>query len=393
MGRSYGDSALNDQVLLTTGLNKMIAFNEHEGILTCEAGVSLADIVTTFLPRGWFLSVTPGTKNITVGGAIASDVHGKNHHCAGCFSAYVLSFDLMTADGKVYTCSRTTHSELFQATCGGMGLTGIIMSAILQLQRVGSAFMRQKTIKAHNLEEVLGLFEQYSSWPYSVAWIDCFAPSRQLGRSLFMIGEHFEDRQFRSKETMHVSLPFGFPGILLNKYSVSCFNSLYYGKSRKRVSDRLTTIDRFFYPLDAMSNWNIMYGKNGFVQYQFVIPQESGFQGLQTILTRIARAGLGSFLTVLKLFGPENDNYLSFPMTGYTLALDFKREPQLFPFLKTLDTIVLDFGGRLYLTKDSRMSPEMLKKGYPKLNQFKEIRSQYHLDEKFNSHQSKRLGI
>jgi hypothetical protein len=159
------------------------------------------------------------------------------------------------------------------------------------------------------------------------------------------------------------------------------------------VSDRLTTIDRFFYPLDAMSNWNIMYGKNGFVQYQFVIPQESGFQGLQTILTRIARAGLGSFLTVLKLFGPENDNYLSFPMTGYTLALDFKREPQLFPFLKTLDTIVLDFGGRLYLTKDSRMSPEMLKKGYPKLNQFKEIRSQYHLDEKFNSHQSKRLGI
>lgn len=393
MGRSYGDSALNDQILLMTHLNKFLDFDEQEGILTCEAGVTLAEIIDCFLPRGWFLSVTPGTKHISIGGAIASDVHGKNHHYEGTFSSSVHSFDLMTGDGQVRHCSRDKNRELFLGTCGGMGLTGVIIRATIQLKQVESGFIRQKTIKARNLEEVFELFEEYSGWTYSVAWIDCLTQGKEQGRSLLMVGEHAEDYRFRYKSRRNLSVPFNFPGFSLNRYSVSLFNSLYYQKTRKQVAETKSTIDSFFYPLDSINNWNRIYGKQGLLQYQFVLPKEPSFEGLQKIISQISKSGLGSFLTVLKLFGPENENYLSFPMEGYTLALDFKVEPRLFPLVETLDKIVSDFNGRLYLTKDARMSPEMFRQGYPKLEKFKELRSKYNFYEKFNSNQSKRLGI
>lgn len=393
MGRSYGDSALNNQVLLTRQLNKIIEFDEQEGILTCESGVSLEEIIDCFLPRGWFLTVTPGTKHITVGGAIASDVHGKNHHFDGSFSACVHSFELMLGDGDVLTCSREKNRELFLATCGGMGLTGVIVRASVQLKKVTSAFINQKTLKARNLKEIFELFEEYSNWTYSVAWIDCLSKGSEQGRSLLMVGEHAEDFQFRYKDSKKLSIPFDFPKFALNKYSVALFNELYYRKARKQVSESTSTIDNFFYPLDSIYDWNRIYGKSGFLQYQFVLPKESSFKGLQKIISQISKSGLGSFLTVLKLFGPGNENYLSFPMEGYTLALDFKVEPKLFPMLNTLDKLVLDFNGRLYLTKDSRMSAEMLNQGYPELQTFKEIREKYNLYDKFNSNQSKRLGI
>lgn len=393
MGRSYGDSALGDNVIFTQNLNMMMDFDETTGILTCEAGVTLSEIIDSFLPRGWFLLTTPGTKHISVGGAIASDVHGKNHHSAGCFSSCVIFFDIITGDGQILRCSKTENPDLFHATCGGMGLTGIIIRASIQLKKVDSCFIEQRTIKSENLLETLELFDEYSDVTYSVAWIDCLSKGDSQGRSLLMVGEHAEDHQLHPKKSLKLSVPFDFPGFSLNKYTVSAFNMLYYNKALKKVSDSITSIDSFFYPLDAINNWNRIYGKNGFLQYQFVIPKEAGFEGLTKILTEISNSGLGSFLTVLKLFGKENDNYLSFPMEGYTLALDFKVEKKLFPLLEKLDKLVLDYGGRLYLTKDSRMDKNIFETGYPGLESFIDVRNKYNLKSKFNSLQSKRLGI
>ena len=393
LGRSYGDSALNEQVLLLQYLNKMLYFDEKNGILTCEAGVTLAEIADCFIPRGWFLSVTPGTKFITLGGAIASNVHGKNHHIAGSFQSSLISFELMLANGEVAYCSREQNKDLFYATCGGMGLTGVILRATIQLKKVNSAYIQQKTIKARNLEEIFNLFEEYSDWTYSVAWLDCLSKGKDQGKSLLMLGEHANDHVLRYKSKKSISIPMDLPKFSLNKYSISLFNKLYYNKTRKAINDTTTTIEKFFYPLDSIHNWNKIYGKNGFLQYQFVLPKESSFEGLQNILSQISHAGLGSFLTVLKLFGPERENYLSFPQEGYTLALDFKIENKLFPLLERLDSLILDYGGRLYLTKDARMSSEMVIKGYPMFDQFKDIRDKYSLYNKFNSIQSKRLGI
>ena len=232
-GRSYGDCALHDHVLLVKGLNRMLAFDEQTGLLTCEAGVTLSDIITVFLPRGWFLSITPGTKHITVGGAVASDVHGKNHHVAGCFSACVQSLDIMIAAGTMITCSPDINKPLFRATCGGMGLTGVITRVTLKLMRVKSAQIRQKTIRAQNLEQMFRLFETHAHLPYSVAWLDCLASGRQLGRSLLITGDHVQDHSLVLPETRQVTIPFDLPGFCLNRTSVSLFNRLYYHRIPK----------------------------------------------------------------------------------------------------------------------------------------------------------------
>lgn len=393
LGRSYGDSALNGQVILTRGFNKILEFDEENGIVTCESGVSLAGLISAFLSRGWFLPVTPGTKFVTTGGAIASDVHGKNHHKAGCFSSCVISLELMLPDGNIVQCSREENRELFLATCGGMGLTGVIVSAEIRLRKIESAYIRQRTVKARNLEDIFKCFDQYSDWTYSVAWTDCLAKGDDLGRSILMLGEHADDGFLHMPGNKKYSVPVEFPGLTLNKHTVSLFNSLYYHKVLKKITDNQTTIDSFFYPLDALHNWNRIYGKKGFTQYQLVLPKEKSFEGLSRILTRIAESGLGSFLAVLKLLGPENDNYLSFPLEGYTLALDFKIEPRLFPLLDALDNIVLEYGGRIYLSKDVRLSREVFEQGYPRIDKFRAIRNQYGLKNKLQSRQSRRLGI
>ncbi len=393
LGRSYGDSALNDQVIRTRGFNKILDFNEESGVVACESGVSLAGLISAFLSRGWFLQVTPGTKFVTIGGAIASDVHGKNHHKAGCFSSCVISLELMLPDGNIVQCSKEKNRELFLATCGGMGLTGVIVSAEIQLSKIESAYINQKIVKARNLEDIFKYFDQYSDWTYSVAWIDCLAKGNDLGRSILMLGEHADDGFLHLPRKKKYSVPVEFPGFALNKHTVSLFNLLYFHKVRKDIIDNQTTIDSFFYPLDAIHNWNRIYGKNGFTQYQLVLPKEKSFEGLSRILNKIAKSGLGSFLAVLKLFGPENDNYLSFPLEGYTLALDFKIEPRLFPLLDALDNIVLEYGGRIYLSKDVRLSREAFEHGYSRISKFRVIRNQYGLENKLQSRQSIRLGI
>jgi FAD/FMN-containing dehydrogenase len=392
-GRSYGDSALAPQFLPCRQRDRFLDFDPATGLLTCEAGVLLSEIIATFLPRGWFLKVTPGTKLITVGGAIAADVHGKNHHVDGCFGDTVQSFTLMLDDGRLVRCSREENPELFRATCGGMGLTGIILEASFFLKAVPSNRIEQGTIKTANLDETFAAFERYADWPYSVAWIDCLAKGKDLGRSLLMVGKFapLGELAYRPRKTKTV--PCDFPGFTLNSLSVRAFNALYYAKVRSRISMNFADVDSFFYPLDAINHWNRIYGRKGFVQYQFILPKAHSYAGLQEVLGTIAASGMGSFLAVLKLYGPSNGNPLSFPLEGYSLALDFKIEPGLFALLDRLDRIVLHHGGRIYLAKDARVSRKMFEQGYPQIDAFRQLRASMGLSDTFHSLQSQRLGL
>lgn len=393
LARSYGDSSLATQISRMDKLDYFLDFDPESGIVNCQAGVSLRSLIEVLLPQGWFLPVTPGTQFVTLAGAIASDVHGKNHHLDGSFSQHIIDFDLMLADGSIKRCSKTENPELFKATCAGMGLTGFITRARLKMLRVGSAYINETTHKARNLAHVLELFEQAQSSTYSVAWIDCLAKGEQLGRSLLMLGEHNPSGSLALHSGKELNMPIDLPSFTLNSLSIKAFNELYYHRVRKSLSSRECYFQPYFYPLDAIHNWNRMYGKNGFTQYQFVIPKTAGLEGLTKILEAIADSGKGSFLAVLKAFGPGNDNYLSFPMDGYTLALDFKMTPDLPAFLDQLDELVLEYGGRLYLAKDARMSEKMFKASYPHWETFQQIRQQNGADKCFNSLQSQRLGL
>lgn len=373
-GSSYGDSACAPRVLLTRRHDRMLAFDPAAGLLHCEAGTTLADIVDCFVPRGWFLCVTPGTKRVSVGGAIAADVHGKNHHQSGCFSRFVESLELLLPSGQVRTCSHSENTELFRATCGGMGLTGVILTATLRLRPIASAHIDQRTVRARNLSHLLELFDEHAAQPYSVAWIDCLARGDRLGRALLMVGDHAPEGGLRLPRKRTLSVPPVFPGMALNPLTVRLFNALYHARPQSDDLRARVGLEQFFYPLDALDDWNNLYGRKGFLQYQFVIPHEAGAKGMTRVLERISAAGLGSFLAVLKVMGPANDNHLSFPMPGLTLALDFKNEPKLFPLLDELDRIVLDHGGRFYLAKDARMAPETFAAGYPMLDEFRALR-------------------
>jgi len=391
--RSYGDSALASTMVSTLACDHFIAFDSATGLLTCEAGVLLSDIITAFLPRGWFASVTPGTKLITIGGAIASDVHGKNHHNKGCFGDCVASFRLMLPSREVITCSRTENAPVFHATCGGMGLTGVILTVGFYLKRVKSKTIAQTTIKTANLVETLSAFEHYANESYSVAWIDCLSTGDALGRSLLMVGDFIEDNDLYYRPKQGPNVPVDFPSFALNTWSVKAFNALYYAKASAGISQQRVSVDQFFYPLDAIGHWNRIYGKNGFVQYQFILPKAQSSEGLTDILQRISASGMGSFLAVLKLYGSQNDNWLSFPLEGYSLALDFKIQDSLFALLDALDQRVLHYGGRIYLAKDARMSRETFESGYPNLEAFRQLRKDLGADKVFHSHQSHRLGL
>ena len=392
-GRSYGDSALAKYHLPMRNLDRYLNFEPQNGILTCETGVLLSDIIETFLPRGWFPKITPGTKLITVGGAIASDIHGKNHHIEGCFSECVREFKLLLPDGNVYKCSREENSDLFHATCGGMGLTGVITQATIELKPVNSQWINQTTIKTSNLEETFEVFEQYDEAPYSVAWIDTLVKGHNLGRSVLMTGRFAEDGDLSYKPQSKLTVPFDFPTFILNKTTVQIFNKLYYAKAKSGISNQKVDLDSFFYPLDGINNWNRIYGKNGFVQYQFILPKSNSFEGLKQIINSIAESEFGSFLAVLKLYRHENKNYLSFPMEGYSLALDFKMQQGLSDFLHELNEIVVRYNGRIYLAKDAVMDKSTFEEGYPQADKFRELRNDYNLNKKINSLQSERLGL
>ena len=392
-GRSYGDSALSKNIIKVRPHNYFLNFDEANGLLHIEAGVLLSEILSVFVPKGWFLKITPGTKLITVGGAIASDVHGKNHHIEGCFSECLEMFNLMLPDGEIVKCSKQENSELFKATCGGMGLTGVILDAQISLKKINSKYINQITIKTRSLKETFEAFEKYKDTPYSVAWIDCFAKGNELGKCLLMVGDFSDDGKLDYQIKKKFSIPFNCPSFFLNTLSIKAFNFLYYVKVREKISKQIVDIDAFFYPLDAIGHWNRIYGKNGFTQYQFILPKETSFDGLDNILKLISNSGKGLFLAVLKLHGQANDNYMSFPMEGYSLALDFKIERGVFELLDKLDDIVLNHGGRIYLSKDARVKKEVFEQGYPKIDEFRALRKKYKMNEKFNSLQSQRVGI
>ena len=399
LGRCYGDSALSDTILETDRFNCFLDFDAEKGIVTCEAGVSLEDILDALVPRGWFLPVTPGTKFVTVGGAIASDVHGKS---AGSFCDHILSMQVMKADGEVVTCSATEEADFFNTTRGGMGLTGLILQATLQLIPIETAYIREETVRCKDLDSVMSLFDNMGKWTYSVAWIDCVARGKNLGRSVMMRGEHarvsdltnphMQRDPLNIKAMPKLNVPIMAPNFALNNLSVQAFNWAYYHHMPKGRHEHIVNYDTFFYPLDFVSNWNRIYGRRGFTQYQFVLPMESSYEGLPVLLEKIASCGLGSFLAVLKKFGPH-ESFISFPRPGFFLALDFPITRRLFALLDDFDKLVLKYGGRLYLAKDVRMKPELFFNGYENANEFCSRIRTWDPNQTFQSLQSRRLNL
>lgn len=392
-GRCYGDSALNNHIISTLRLNKILQFDATAGIIKAEAGVLLNDILKVIVPQGYFLPVAPGTKYITVGGAVASNIHGKNHHTEGAISNYIKALDIILDNGEVKHCSPTENVTLYKNTIGGMGLTGIIVSVTIRLKAIETSFIKQKSIRAKNIDEVLDLFETYASSTYSVAWIDCLSRGTVLGRSILMLGEHASKESIPTEKSIlrvhpnrKINIPFTFPSFVLNTWSVKVFNYIYYFKQLQKETNRIVHYNNYFFPLDIVNNWNKIYGKAGFTQYQFVIPFVNGKEGLKKILGLISASGNGSFLAVLKTMGAADEfsSPLSFPMPGYTMALDFKITPENLKLMEKLDKLVLEYKGRLYLTKDARMSKEMFRATYP---------TALNLTEKFHSFQSNRLHI
>jgi FAD/FMN-containing dehydrogenase len=403
MGRCYGDSALSKNILSTLKLNHFLDWDADKGILTCEAGVTFEEIIRLFIPKGWFMPVTPGTKFVTVGGAIASDVHGKNHHAKGTFSDHVYWMEIINHSGEIIKCSPTENADLFALTCGGMGLTGMITKVCFQMAAVETSYIRQEAIKAKNLDEIMKIFEDSGSWTNSVAWIDCLAKGSSLGKSIMTRGEFAKRSELKTKAQKNnplkthkegkLFLPFDFPSFTINSLSVKAFNFLYYNKQFKALQNSIVHYETFYYPLDGILHWNRIYGKNGFTQYQFVLPPEKSREGLIAIIEKIGQRKMGSFLTVLKLFGEQKENYIRFPKGGYTLAIDFKINPEVWKFLDELDELVLKYGGRVYLTKDVRMTHEMLVNSYPQAQSFIDKIQELDPEFKFASAQSERIEM
>jgi decaprenylphospho-beta-D-ribofuranose 2-oxidase len=402
-GRSYGDAALNEngRVLLTERVNRLLEFDAANGILCAEAGTTLAEILDLIVPVGWFLPVSPGTKFVSLGGCVAADIHGKNHHHEGSFGDHVLSIELILADGSRVLCSPSERSELFWATVGGMGLTGIIGEVTIRLIPIQSALMKVHHHAAVNLEQLFSLMQDPElDDRYAVAWIDSQATGKHLGRGIAMFGHHAASEEVPDdfhgdiKPARSHSIPFDFPAWVLNPLSISAFNSRYYKREGGRRYPFLCNYDSYFYPLDAIAAWNRMYGKRGFVQYQCVIPEASSPEGIRKLLEELSSSRWPSFLAVLKRLGPQGRGLLSFPLAGYTLALDLPiHNNGLFELLNKLDEIVLQHGGRVYLAKDARLSAKSFLAMYPRYPEWLAIKNAADPQNRFNSSLSRRLGI
>lgn len=383
-GKSYGDVCLNENGILidTKGLNKLISFDQETGIIRCEAGVTLAAILEFATPRGWFLAVTPGTKFVSVGGCIANDVHGKNHHIDGTFGMHVTRFELVRSDGSRLVCSNDENPELFRATIGGLGLTGLITWAEFKLAKSPTPFFYTESIKFNSLDEFFDINDDSQDFRYTVSWVDTTATDGSLGRGLFNRGNQADPSKHKIPALPAEKLiPMPFDAPFINTCSVQAFNILYFHKQIDRVVKGISHYNPFFYPLDAVLGWNKAYGKSGFLQYQFVIPFESGREALRDILKFITKSGLSSFLTVLKTMGYAiSPGMLSFPRPGITMAVDFRFSPKTLDTVKSLDIMVKAAGGILYPAKDARMASSDFRGFYPQWKEF----SQY-IDPKFSS--------
>ena len=371
-GRSYGDACLNDggRLWATRGLDRFIGFDAETGQLEAEAGVLLREITAVALPRGWFLAVTPGTQEVTLGGAIANDVHGKNHHRNGTFGEHVIALALARSDGTRLLCNADENREWLRATIGGLGLTGVIVSARIQLQRVPGPWLDAESLPFTSLNEFFDLSRQSElGWQYSVAWMDCIGGPRADVRGVFFQANHAAGPACEPALRARFMPPL--PISLVNPVSLRLFNSAYFLAHRRRAR-RLQHFRRFFYPLDHVQDWNHLYGPRGFYQYQCVLPRRSEVGATAEVLRLIRNSGFGSFLAVLKTFGDRaSAGLLSFPMAGTTLALDFPNQGDAtLQLLDRLDRVVTEVGGRIYPAKDARMSRSMFQAGYPALSEF-----------------------
>lgn len=391
-GRSYGDSSLGAQVLSSRYLDHFLSFDENAATISCGSGVTLGQLLDVVVPKGLFPAVLPGTKHVSIGGAIAADIHGKNHHVEGSFCDHLASMTLLLADGSVVKCSPTENTKLFHATCGGMGLTGIILDATLQLNKVASVSISNRSYSANNLNHCLELLDEHNDARYVVAWLDCLKQGNELGRGIVYAGDHGDDENLQLARRRGPTVPFHTPAFFLNRFTMSQFNNLYASWNRGKGESTLQSYEQFFFPLDSIGHWNRLYGRKGFLQYQFVIPADAK-KTLAEIIERVADSGQGSFLSVLKKFGKANKNLLSFPSEGYTLTLDFRWRDSLFPLLDALDKLVLECGGRHYLAKDARLSESSFKTGYPRWEEFMQVKAEVDPHNRFASLQSQRLGL
>ena len=378
MGRSYGDCCLNDKGWLveTRGLNRFISFDDQTGVLRCEAGVTLKEILDLFVPRGWFLPVTPGTKIVTVGGAIANDIHGKNHHRAGTFGCHVTRFELFRSNGQRLVCSPQENQEFFRATIGGLGLTGLILWAELRLRKVSGPFIDVEQIRFRGLKEFFELTALSDrDYEYTVAWVDCLASGKQRGRGLFMRGNHGDsvtDSGSQSGKRPFLGIPFDMPSFLINRLTMRAFNTAYFYAGLRERKRAKVHYDAFFYPLDVVRNWNRLYGRRGFLQYQCVVSPLNERSAMEEILERVLRSRLVCGLAVLKQFGSvRSPGMLSFPRHGTTLAMDFPVEGEAtFRLCEELDDIVRRNSGAVYLAKDARVSRNSFRIFYPQWHDF-----------------------
>ena len=405
LGRSYGDAALirDGRAVLTRRLDRILGFDPATGWLKAEAGVSMEDLLRLFVPRGFFPPVTPGTKYVTLGGALACDVHGKNHHGDGCFSNHVRSFDLLLASGEVLTVTRESDPDVFAATAGGLGLTGLILAVEVQLTAIASPFIEVETERVPDLETFFAVSRASAGFTHTVAWLDCLARGRDVGRGVFIRGRHAPAGTERRKGLVErlteaaaplLGVPFDAPNLLLNQATITAFNTAYYGRHPRGVASHISAVDPFFYPLDAVRDWNRIYGGRGFYQYQMVLPPDSGHAALRELLNAIGTSGLGSFLAVLKEFGPTDNGGLSFPREGVTLALDFPNHgAPLLTLFERLDAITLAAGGRVYLGKDARLPRETFRRMYPGWEAWKATRDRLDPHHTFQSELGRRLGL
>jgi decaprenylphospho-beta-D-ribofuranose 2-oxidase len=403
LGRSYGDAALNagGQVLSLRRVDRYIAFDAESGALTCEAGVSLEEIIHDFTPHGWFPMITPGTKFVTVGGCIANDIHGKAHHAQGSFSACVDQMTVLLASGEIARASRTEHADLFWATFGGMGLLGVVLTATIHLRRIESTYFRQKSIPVANLDAMLAaLDENDKAFLYSVATLDVFAKGARLGRGVVTVGDHARRDELpaqlgtnplRISSPPKVTVPFTLPELTLNPLSMRAVNAFI--QRRLRTAPRYGHYEGFFYPLDMIAHWNRGYGRRGFAQYQFVIPFEDGARKLREILATILSSGELPFLNVLKRFGKESGGLLSFPREGYTFAIDFPIREKTVALLHRLDAMVLEAGGRVYLGKDSYLEAATFRAMYPAIDRWLAVKAKYDPRGVFTSDLGRRVGL
>lgn len=401
-GRAYGDCAIStDKTISMKKFNHFLNFDDQSGFLTVQAGVIIADILDNFIKRGWFMPVTPGTKYASIGGMVATDVHGKNHHKSGSFSEHIIWIDIIDNNQRIIRCSKKKNKNIFFNTIGGMGLTGIILNVCFKLIPIETAWIKQKVLRTKNLEHAINIFEKYKNVTYSVAWIDCLSERKNLGRSLIMLGEHaklnelpkhMQDSPFYQNQRKKIKILFNFPKFFLSWVTIKFFNFIYYYLSKFKPTDSLVDIETFFYPLDKVLNWNKIYGKDGFLQFQCVIPQENSRKAISEIFKIMKIFGSSSFLAVLKKLGKEN-GYISFPMEGFTLALDFPVSEKNLKMMKELDKIVIKYNGRFYLAKDARMNSNILHQSDKRFSIFQSMRKNKKLYNKFSSMQSTRLNI